>query len=393
MKYQYQYHIRRGEINPASGITLFDAHHKAVMNDFYENCIHNQDSDYVRVNMNYVSLLYIGAYDKADQKHVDAIDARDLTDDLKQKLQENQFLILGYALIFPEESGLYHVVSMIESRIKRKKCAAFLLQKYQNKYKLKLKPAPAEIPQSEESIKFWEYYLPYRIRFDYIDIDPYTWSRRYVKWDKNPDEPIYDNQNDNLKKMIGKELTTTELLKMGILPSDHHDFLDFDMNTYKWKINVDIAIIADYLFNFKYHPFPFDSLGRVLSGKESVNREAIMKLIHDKYNPEELEEFERGRIYKGIKQEENKAELMSKPFVLGIIYSTNFFGTCALTHYHSKGCILQKYLDENHLEYEEGCCCNGYCIHIYYEKYLRPILKHFLDYQSITPNTLNEDTF
>ena len=94
MKYQYQYHIRRGEINPASGITLFDTYHKAAMNDFYENCIHNQDSDYVRLNMNYVSLLYIGAYDKADQKRVDAIDERDLTDDLKQKLQENQFLIL-----------------------------------------------------------------------------------------------------------------------------------------------------------------------------------------------------------------------------------------------------------------------------------------------------------
>ena len=59
MKLQFQYIIRKGELTPASGHPIYDYHHRSVLNDFFENCIKYQDPEFIKLNMNYVSFVYI----------------------------------------------------------------------------------------------------------------------------------------------------------------------------------------------------------------------------------------------------------------------------------------------------------------------------------------------
>ena len=235
------YHLRRGEPNPASGITIFDYHHKAVMNDFYENVIKCADSDWVKLNMNYVSLIYVEYQDYRHKPEL-GLATDKLNDNDAKTLHDNHFLIVGYCVIFP--NGIYNEINMIESRYKRCKLASHLLREYDKKYKssYNLRAAPVEIP--EDSKSFWLHHFTNDQLYNYIDIDPYSYVNKYIDWTPKTDEEIRNiEQNLMWDDGVGKIMrlmkdyityTTTDMIKMGLKPSDYHQWLYFDKQMYKW---------------------------------------------------------------------------------------------------------------------------------------------------------------
>ena len=272
--------------------------------------------------MNYVSFVYIEneIYVK-NSKQLDCIEEVDLDTDIRHKLETNHFVIIGYALIHKELESIYHEILSIETRqgLKRRRIASHLLSNYNETISdFHLHAAPSHIPKIEECIEFFKYAFPNRMRFDYIDIDPWSYTYEYVKWNEDYDlDPLlYEDIYQILKQMGCKDYSTSEIIKLSsgrVLPSAMLKWLDFDKTLFKWKVKEEFQILI-----------LMDTLEKMIYVKESINMTPDPKL-------EEWIKYFRSPLFEG-------------EFSDMIIYSSNAF---YLKTRNEKRPFINFYLGEN----------------------------------------------
>ena len=156
------------------------------------------------------------------------------------------------------------------------------------------------------------------MRFDYIDIDPWSYTYEYVKWNEDYDlDPLlYEDIYQILKQMGCKDYSTSEIIKLSsgrVLPSAMLKWLDFDKTLFKWKVKEEFQILI-----------LMDTLEKMIYVKESINMTPDPKL-------EEWIKYFRSPLFEG-------------EFSDMIIYSSNAF---YLKTRNEKRPFINFYLGEN----------------------------------------------